>query len=104
MGTDDYWRETIESACEECGLTATQEQIACLAESAMLSHENAHMAFGPIPENPLRRENEELRRELKKERAKQVCSLCGGKGTITMSYATRSSTSECHKCHGEGRL
>ena len=47
----DYWREWITVGAEECELTLTQEQLACLACSAEGGHEHYGIAFPSPPDN-----------------------------------------------------
>lgn len=47
----DYWKECISIAADECDLTLTDEQLACLAESAKGGHENYGMAFYSPPDS-----------------------------------------------------
>lgn len=41
----DYWKECISIAADECGLSLTPEQLDCLASSAEAGHEHYGMAF-----------------------------------------------------------
>lgn len=41
----DYWKECISIAAEECDLTLTPEQLDCLASSAESGHDHYGMAF-----------------------------------------------------------
>lgn len=45
----DYWSECIANAAEECDLTLTEEQLACLADAAESGHEHYGMAFYSPP-------------------------------------------------------
>jgi hypothetical protein len=49
MSPLDYWKECISIAADECGLTLTNEQLACLAGSVESGHENYGMAFYTPP-------------------------------------------------------
>lgn len=53
----DYWKECIETAFDEAGITATEEQKKSVIETVEGAHENYGMAFGHdcIP-NPLEAE------------------------------------------------
>lgn len=104
MNYRDYWEECVSTALDEVDIVATQEQIESIAGDVEVSHENCGMAFGhdAIP-NPLRTENDQLKRDLKTEREKIICEVCHGKG-INVSYGgTFQATSPCWKCKGEGR-
>jgi DnaJ-class molecular chaperone len=101
----DYWKDCISEAFEDAGLTATEEQIACVAGWVEGAHDNYGMAHGHdcIP-NPLRQENDRLKDELKAERRKVVCPECKGSGRIICDVGFRSSESECSRCRGEGKV
>jgi 23S rRNA A1618 N6-methylase RlmF len=45
----DYWKECISLAAEECDLTLTPEQLACLADGAESGHEHYSMSFYEPP-------------------------------------------------------
>ena len=102
-----YWREALECALDEIGASdkLTKEEIAAVAASLEASAECQSMAFGYdcIP-NPQTLEIEELKRKLDIERKKVVCKECSGKGSITINFGTRSSTSTCYICRGEGKV
>jgi hypothetical protein len=100
----NYWKESIEAALDEAGLTATPDQIETITKCVEISHDQYGMAFGHdcIP-NPLKLENEQLKRELKVEQSKIACKECHGRGNITENFGTRSSTSRCDRCNGEGK-
>lgn len=102
-GRDDYYRECIETAAEECGLDITREQADYLAGAVQGARENESMAF-PAPESPYPGEIRRLKEELSKERSKVVCRECGGRGHITTYGPCHSATSQCWKCNGEGRV
>ena len=82
-------------------------EIANVAGWAEGAHDNFGMAHGHdcIP-NPLEEKVGRLERELKIERDKVVCPECGGRGSITTNamHCNRSSTSQCWKCRGEGKV
>ena len=100
----NYWKECVESALDEVGLSATDEQINTIVKCIEISHDQYGMAFGHdcIP-NPLVEDNKRLIEQLQIERDKKPCKECGGRGNITYNYGTRSSTSRCDRCNGEGK-
>lgn len=49
MDHADYWKECISDAADECGLSMTEDQTACLARAAELGHEYFGMAFYSPP-------------------------------------------------------
>lgn len=100
----DYWTDAVSEALEDAGITATEKQIETVASWMESAHDNYGGAHGhyEIP-NPLAQENTALQRALKAERDKVQCRTCCGRGSITTPGPYHSSTSECHKCRGEGR-
>ncbi len=99
----DYWVECVTEAFEDAKITATQEQIDIVAGWIEGASENEGLARGweSIP-NPLQLENKELKSKLKKERDKQVCDTCNGKGYIVTYGYSHSAESSCSKCNGDG--
>lgn len=49
MNQEDYWRECVADAAEECGATLTTEQVNAIAHSVEGAHENYGMAFYSPP-------------------------------------------------------
>ena len=100
----NYWEECINEAFDEAGITATDGQVASVAEGVEGAFENYGLAHGyeAIP-NPLHDEVRTLKKRLQDERDKVHCEACNGRGSITLNFGYRSSTSGCDKCHGEGR-
>ncbi len=68
----DYWKECIEVAFEDAGITATDGQIADVAGSVEGGHENYGMAHGhdAIP-NPRDADIEQLNRRIKELEAER---------------------------------
>lgn len=101
----NYWESCIQEAFEDAGIDATKEQIETVTSWVEGAHENYGMAHGHHAiTNPLKTENEQLKRDLENERQKESCSECRGTGWITLSGPIHSSTSQCYKCHGNGRI
>ena len=105
----NYWKESVESSLSEAGVVATEEQIVAIAEDMKISHEQFDMAYGYDVassnwEKERERELKKLRDQVVFEREKMHCHDCNGKGYITENFCSRSSTSECFKCRGEGRI
>ena len=100
----DYWEECVGNALEDCGITATPEQVKAVGESVRVGHECYGQAFHS-PENPLIGEVSTLKRLLQEEREKVFCRYCNGRGSITENFGPsgRSATGGCPKCHGEGK-
>jgi len=99
----DYWIESLASSFEEHGIVATSEQIARVAADMQVSSENQGQAFY-TPPNPMIRELDETKKLLAAEKAKVGCPTCRGKGYVVENFMNRSSTSQCDKCHGEGKI
>ena len=99
----DYWKECIFEAFDDAKITATDEQVATVADWVEGAHENHGMATGAecIP-NPIRLENDDLKRQLKREKDKQLCKRCMGEGRLVTHGPCHSSNSECYECRGEG--
>jgi DnaJ-class molecular chaperone len=101
----NYWKECIEEAFDDAGISATEEQINTVADWVKGAHDNYGMAFGhDCISNPLENENKRLTQELKKEKNKTICDKCNGKGSITTHGPCHSATSLCYKCNGDGRV
>ena len=100
----DYWIECISEALDEAGITATDDQICLVALWAEGAHDQYSMAYGHdcIP-NPVKLENEKLKKELKIEQEKILCKECNGLGRIITYGPVHSADTECSKCRGEGR-
>lgn len=100
----DYWKECISEAFDDAGVTVTSKQLETVASWVEGAHENYGLATGHdcIP-NPMKLENDRLQVKLEKERNKDTCPICEGKGDITMHGPVHSATSQCWKCRGEGR-
>ncbi|ASW06254.1 hypothetical protein [Rhizobium sp. 11515TR] len=110
MDRTEYWEEAIGQAlCEiEKFDLFTSDEIKELGEALAISAEHQSMAFGWDVASSnraadLRREEDSLRKELARERAKIICRSCNGSGYITTPGPYHSSTSQCFKCHGDGR-
>src|SRR5579864_229772 len=103
MNQEEYWRECIACAAEECDLVLTPEQVNYLAEAVQGSHENYGMAFYQ-PESPHKGEVQRLERELSKEKSKVPCTECAGQGRIIIQGPYHSCNSQCWKCRGDGKV
>lgn len=105
----DYWEEAVAIALEEAGVKATESQLKDIAVAIKGSHENYGMYVGydVASSNRYDEQNSEIRRlkdELNSERGKVTCTECSGSGFITMPGPYHSSTSDCYKCRGAGRV
>ena len=100
----NYWDECISEAFDDAGIKASKEQIETVVGWVEGAHENFSMAHGhDCILNPLSQENDQLKRELQKEREKVICGECGGRGRIISQGPVHSYDSECMKCRVDGR-
>ena len=109
MNRNDYWVESVGSSFDEHGIEATPATIAMVAGDMEISHQQEGMAFGDdvASENlagERMRKFDRLVQELKDERSKVVCPICKGRGSLIDNGPCHSSTSECYKCRGDGRI
>jgi DnaJ-class molecular chaperone len=108
MNRHEYWIEAVESSLDEAGIGVTAAQLSGIVADMMMAHEQESTAFGDdVAAQNLSasrdRKVADLRRELSEERAKVVCSDCGGRGTTVVQGPCHSSQSTCWTCNGEGR-
>lgn len=96
MSRLDYWIECLSESFEHEGIAATDEQISAVAKAVEIAAENMSMAFpsGP-PDAPRESEEDRLRRELAREKAKKKCLRCNGTGDDLGIM--------CSLCNGQGR-
>ena len=104
----DYWREAVDCALDDAGVTATELQREEIAGVMEVNHENYGMFSGDdVASANLRaaheRENFDLKCELARERNKVHCKECQGAGRITTYGPCHSSNLQCWKCNGDGR-
>lgn len=104
----DYWSECISIAADECGLSMTQEQLDCMADSVKGGHENYSMASGDDVFSAnltasKAREVSDLKKVVQREKDKVHCRNCNGSGSVHTYGGTMMSTSQCWVCDGEGR-
>jgi len=64
MSDLDYWKECINLAADECGLSMTSEQLEVIADSVRAGHEHYGMAFYSPPSSD---RLDEIEREWKKK-------------------------------------
>jgi len=110
MDRAEYWEEAIGEAL--CSIDKfdlfTKEELKELGQGLATSADCESMAFGwdvasSNRSAELRRNEDDLRKELARERAKIICRSCNGSGSITLPGPYHSATSQCFKCHGDGR-
>lgn len=106
----EYWRDAFLEALEATGKLElftsnwTGEEITRIASDLASSAECVDMAF-PQPDAPLLNELKRLEMALSEERSKVICRVCNGSGSVTTKVGPLyTATSDCHKCHGVGRV
>lgn len=100
----DYWREAFLTALEEADIPfPSGDKLNAAVKVIEGAHENYGMAHGYdcIP-NPLRTENDALAKQLDRERRKEHCRNCDGRGRVVSHGPIHSCNSQCHKCNGQG--
>jgi hypothetical protein len=100
---EDYYYECLASSFDEHSIDATPAQLLAVSKDIALAVENVGLAFHQ-PESPYPREIKRLTEELAKEREKVICRTCNGTGRIVSHGPIHSSETQCHKCHGAGRI
>jgi hypothetical protein len=107
---EEYWAEAVGLALDDMGKWSlfAPEEIKELGRALAVSADNQSIAFGwDIASGNLaaarRREEDSLRAELRRERAKVTCRHCNGYGSTRTQGPYHSVSSSCFKCNGEGR-
>lgn len=101
----NYWKEILSQTFEDIGITATEEQLNQFIEAVEFAHDNYNMAHGyDRISNPLEEENKQLKDDLKTEKAKVICVICNGTGRNITKGPCHSSSIQCWKCRGEGKV
>lgn len=104
MTKQDYIAESLSESLDQHGVVIPYDTINSIANDLMTSLDCMDMAF---PRPSYNSQNEEITRfktELEKERSKDACRACVGAGRIITPGPYHSSDSQCHICHGEGKL
>ena len=110
MTRAEYWEEAIGEAL--CSIDKfnlfTSAELKELGEALATSAECESMAFGWDVSSAnrsaeLRREEESLRKELRRERDKVTCRECNGHGRLRYNSGPWAVDTGCIKCNGEGR-
>ena len=106
----EYWKESISSAAEDCGLIMTDEQLTYMAEAMKGSHDCYSLYSGnefiPNPsESAAKRELEELKRKIQQkmewENSTVPCKRCATTGTTRDGWGRGR---DCPDCNGKGRV
>ena len=67
----------------------------------MINEMESYQHAGP---SPVEEENKQLKKELEKEKNKQVCPNCQGTGRNIINGPYHSAESSCFKCSGSGKI
>ncbi len=103
MTHDEYYRQCIAEAAEECCAMLTKEQINHIADAVKGGIDEMHMVFGSADcSGPS--ELDRTKELLEKERKKTHCHKCNGTGRIWTSGPIHGSDEQCWKCNGEGKI
>lgn len=106
----EYWKESLESAAEDCGVIMTEEQLVFMAEAMQNSYEcyGLYSGYDSIPnpgESQAKRELEELKRKIEQktewENSTTPCKRCFTTGTIQDGWGRDIG---CPECNGKGRV
>jgi len=105
----EYWREHAEIAMDEAKLEATDDQLDTIAGVIESAHEFYGQAMGHDVASTNwhannRQEIEDLKKEVQAEKAKEICPECRGARVLHTYGGTMVGTSDCWKCHGDGRI
>ena len=105
----EYWTECVSSALEEAGISATEEQIASVADSVAAGHECFGMAFGhDVASSNLAarsaRERDEVARQIELEKQKVGCPECRGAGRRKYTIGMLAVNAHCSRCNGTGKV
>ena len=106
----DYWKESLASAAEDCGLVMTDEQLDFMADAMKGSYEcyGLYTGYDSIPcpaESRAKQELEDLKRSVAKKEAwiqsTEPCKKCTTTGTVLDRWGRKQ---DCPDCGGKGRL
>lgn len=106
----EYWKESISSAAEDCGLVMTDEQLDFMADAMKGSYEcyglyNGYDSITCPAESATKRELEELKRKIEIEEnwknSTEPCKKCNTTGTIMDGWGR---DIDCSNCNGKGRI
>ena len=105
-GEMNYWKEALIAAFEDAGIdTPSDDKLELMAGTLEGAHENYGMSPGyHCISDPRDAENRQLKKELENERRKVMCRECRGRGEITEYGPSHSSSMQCWKCRGEGKV
>ncbi len=105
----EYWSEVISEALCEIGKfdLVTSDEIVSLGKY-LASSADTHQAFGydvagANLAGETQRKEDNLRKELRRERDKVTCRECRGLGRLNYNAGPWAVDTECDKCRGAGR-
>jgi len=106
----NYWKESIEEALSEIGISATADQTKELVEWVQGSHDNYGMAMGhdvasanweSDESKELKRMKAEAKKTLQWELETKPCRNCTTTGTSRDGWGR---DAQCPDCYGKGRI
>ena len=97
---NDLLKESIANAAEEHGAVLSEDVLKDIMESVSAYYEYASYSRGG--HCPEREEISALKKELERERGKQICGECKGTGRIYTPGPHHSSVSSCWRCNASG--
>ena len=99
----EYWKECMAIAAEECGLVLTDSQLQHLASAAEDGHEGYGLSFySPSSSEVYAPQIQQLERELAKERSLVHCEPCKGTGRLKYNTGSWGVNTQCDTCNGAG--
>lgn len=99
----DYWAEGLDEALKEAGLQATPEQLNAIAQKINDAYSAIDESTGTLSmTDPRNEEIQRLTRQLERERSKDVCGKCKGKGGWRDGIGSHIAHHTCPDCQGSG--
>lgn len=99
MSIQDCQRESVAQAANDHGYDLSDECITDIIEALAACEEYAsysHRDTGVLSEEAI------LRKELEREKSKQICRECNGTGGTRWYSASHTGIDRCHRCDGRG--
>jgi len=102
---EKYWKDCIGEIFDEYDISLPDNKLDSIAKDLAISSEmkSTYMGYDCIPD-PLRLENEKLKKDLDRERGRTICDDCKGKGGEMSYMGTFQSFDRCSKCNGTGMV
>ena len=100
-----YWEIVVDEMVDRAGINPTPEQCATMAKVIEQGHEmyGESCGYEHIPD-PIREENERLKKELKREQESRGCPDCHGHGRVVIVSGPWEANTDCSRCHGKGKI